>query len=432
VACVWRAYRLVLSGAFIPRFGQVRLSLDHNSLNPFFMFSKGTNLMSEFIAKQVDAKAKAWHEAKELIDSVEARGGVWSGEDEAKYASLTADINKRNELIEIEQREAKTAAAVQQAAVNFAGATSSDNESDILRKMIAGELRGYEFRAITGSSTGAPVPTSFYNEIVKVARLVNPLLDYATVINTTSGENLQIPNQATFSTATIVGQGVSIGTSEPTFNAFTTLSAYKFSALAQLSRELVLDSGVDIIAFLADQFGNAFGQAIGNKVLNGTGTVEPSGILTAAATGVTGSTAVTGAFTADNVVDLIYSLDGALRAKPSFALLANSTSIAALRKLKDNYGRYLFDIGLGQDKRDLVLGVQVIETPSMPNPGLGNASLAAGDMKSIYMRNAGGLQVDRSDDYAFGNDLATWRATWRLDSALVQKSNVKIFKGGAS
>ena len=388
--------------------------------------------MSEFIAKQVDAKAKAWHEAKELIDSVEARGGVWSGEDEAKYASLTADINKRNELIEIEQREAKTAAAVQQAAVNFAGATSSDNESDILRKMIAGEIRGHEFRSITGSSTGAPVPTSFYNEIVKVARLVNPLLDYATVINTTSGENLQIPNQATFSTANIVGQGVSIGTSEPTFNAFTTLSAYKFSALAQLSRELVLDAGVDIVGFLADQFGNAFGNAIGNKVLNGTGTVEPSGILTAAATGVTGATGTAGAFTADNVVDLIYSLDGALRARPSFALLANATSIAALRKLKDNYGRYLFDIGLGQDKRDLVLGVQVIETPSMPNPGLGNASLAAGDMKSIYMRNAGGLQVDRSDDFAFGNDLATWRATWRLDSALVQKSNVKIFKGGAS
>jgi hypothetical protein len=25
---------------------------------------------------------------KELIDSVEARGGVWSGEDEAKYAEL--------------------------------------------------------------------------------------------------------------------------------------------------------------------------------------------------------------------------------------------------------------------------------------------------------------------------------------------------------
>jgi len=388
--------------------------------------------MSEFIAKQVDAKAKAWHEAKELIDSVEARGGVWSGEDEAKYASLTADINKRNELIELEQREAKTAEAVQKAAVNFAGASVTDTEGDILRKMIAGEIRGHEFRAITGSSTGAPVPTSFYNEIVKVARLVNPLLDYATVINTSSGENLQIPSQSGFSTATIVGQGVSIGTSEPTFNAFTTLSAYKFSALAQLSRELVLDAGVDIVGFLADQFGNAFGNAIGNKLINGTGSVEPTGFLPVAGTGVLGSTGVSGAFTADNIVDLVYSLDGALRAKPSFALLANSTSIAALRKLKDSYGRYLFDIGLGQDKRDLILGVQVIETPSMPNPAVGANSVAVGDLKSLYIRNAGGLQVDRSDDYAFGNDLATWRATWRIDGALVQTANIKKFKGGAS
>jgi len=396
------------------------------------MFLKGTNLMSEFIAKQVDAKAKAWHEAKELIDSVEARGGVWSGEDEAKYASLTADINKRNELIELEQREAKTAEAVQKAAVNFAGASVTDTEGDILRKMIAGEIRGHEFRAITGSRTGAPVPTSFYNEIVKVARLVNPLLDYATVINTSSGENLQIPNQSGFSTATIVGQGVSIGTSEPTFNAFTTLSAYKFSALAQLSRELVLDAGVDIVGFLAEQFGNAFGFAIGNKVLNGTGTVEPSGILTAAATGVTSTAGSAGVFTADQVVDLIYSLDGSLRSRPTFAMLANSTSIAALRKLKDSQNRYLFDIGVGLDKRDLILGVPVIETPSMPNPGTAVAPLAVGDLKAIYMRNAGGLQVDRSDDFAFGNDLATWRSTWRIDSALVQKSHIKIFKGAAT
>ena len=388
--------------------------------------------MSEFIAKQVDAKAKAWHEAKELIDSVEARGGVWSGEDEAKYASLTADINKRNELIELEQREAKVAEAMQTSSVDFAGASALNGDAEILRKMVAGEVRGHEFRAITGSSTGAPVPTSFYNEIVKVARLVNPLLEYATVINTTGGENLQIPSQAAFSTATIVGQGVSIGTSEPTFNAFTTLGAYKFSALAQLSTELIADSGVDIIGFLAEQFGNALGYKIAEEVVGGTGTVEPTGFLPVAGTGVTGSTGVSGAFTADNVIDLIYSLDGSLRNRPTFAMLANSTSIAALRKLKDTAGNYVFQVGDSKDRRDLVLGVPVIETPAMPNPGTGVNSLAVGDLKSIYIRNAGGLQVDRSDDFAFGNDLATWRATWRLDSALVQTANIKKFKGGAS
>jgi len=394
--------------------------------------------MSEFIAKQVDAKAKAWHEAKELIDSVEARGGVWSGEDEAKYASLTADINKRNELIELEQREAKTAEVVQSAAMSFAGANVSDNENDILRKMVLGEIRGHEFkaeqRAITGNSTGSPVPTSFYSTIVQVARLVNPLLDYATVINTSSGESLQIPNQAGYSGATIFGQGVSIGTSEPSFNSFVTLQSWKFGAIAQLSRELILDAGVPIIEFLANQFGNAFGQGIGDKLVNGTGTVEPAGLLgtSGAQTAVTGSTGVTGAFTADNVIDLVYSLDGSLRNLPSFAMLANSTSIAALRKLKDSQGRYFFDVGVGLDKRDLVLGVPVIETPAMPSPAVNAKSLAVGDLKSLYIRNAGGLQVDRSDDFAFGNDLATWRATWRLDGALIQKANIKLFRGGTA
>jgi len=384
--------------------------------------------MSEFIAKQVEAKAKAWHAAKALLDSAEGR--ALTGEEEATYQEMTNVINRANEVIELEQREAKVAEAMQSTTVDFAAATNGDAE--ILRKMASGEIRGHEFRAITGSSTGAPVPTSFYEEIVKVARLVNPLLEYATVINTAGGENLQIPSQATFSTATIVGQGVSIGTSEPTFNAFTTLGAYKFSALAQLSKELIADSGVNIVAFLAEQFGNAFGYAIADKIVNGTGTVEPTGFLPVAGTGVTGSTGVSGAFTADNVIDLIYSVDGALRNRPSFALLANSTSIAALRKLKDTAGNYVFSVGDSKDRRDLVLGVPVIETPALPSAGTGVNSLAVGDLKSIYIRNAGGLQIDRSDDYAFGNDLATWRATWRLDSALVQKSNIKKFKGGAS
>jgi len=386
--------------------------------------------MSEFIAKQVEAKAKAWHEAKALLDSAEGR--ALTGEEEATYQEMTNVINRANEVIELEQREAKVAEAMQSATVDFAGASALNGDAEILRKMAMGEIRGHEFRAITGSSTGAPVPTSFYEEIVKVARLVNPLLEYATVINTASGENLQIPSQATFSTATIVGQGVSIGTSEPTFNAFSTLSSYKFSALAQLSRELIADSGVNIVAFLAEQFGNAFGYAIADKIVNGTGVVENTGFLAVAGTGVTGATGVAGAFTADNVIDLIYSLDGSLRNRPSFAMLANATSIAALRKLKDTAGNYVFQVGDSKDRRDLVLGVPVIETPAMPSAGTGVNSLAVGDLKSLYIRNAGGLQIDRSDDYAFGNDLATWRATWRLDSKLVQTANIKKFKGGAS
>jgi HK97 family phage major capsid protein len=386
--------------------------------------------MSEFIAKQVEAKAKAWHAAKALLDSAEGR--ALTGEEEATYQEMTNVINRANEAIELETREAKVAEAMQSATVDFAGSNSLNNDAEILRKMAMGEIRGHEFRAITGSSTGAPVPTSFYDQIVKVARLVNPLLEYATVINTASGENLQIPSQSGFSTATIVNQGGTIAASDPTFNAFTTLGAYKFSALSQLSSELITDSGVDIIGFLAEQFGNSLGYAIADKIVNGTGTVEPQGFLSVAGTGSVGSTGVAGAFTADQVIDLIYSLDGSLRNRPSFAMLANSSSIAALRKLKDTAGNYVFQVGDSKDRRDLVLGVPVIETPAMPSAGTGVNSLAVGDLKALYIRNAGGLEISRSDEYAFANSLSTWRATWRLDSALVQTAQIKKFKGGAS
>ena len=92
----------------------------------------------------------------------------------------------------------------------------------------------------------------------------------------------------------------------------------------------------------------------------------------------------------------------------------------------------MFDVADTVGKRDLVLGVPVIETPALPSPATNARSLAVGDLKSLYIRNAGGLQVDRSDDFAFQTDLSTWRATWRLDSRLVQTANIKVFRGGAS
>ena len=41
-----------------------------------------------------------------------------------------------------------------------------------------------------------------------------------------------------------------------------------------------------------------------------------------------------------------------------------------------------------------------------------------GRSESFIVRQVGGIRLDRSDDYAFGNSLVTFRATWRGDSGL--------------
>jgi hypothetical protein len=103
-----------------------------------------------------------------------------------------------------------------------------------------------------------------------------------------------------------------------------------------------------------------------------------------------------------------------------------------MRKLKDGYGRFIFEPAQAQGKRDLVGGVTVYETPAMPSIGSGAISLAAGDLKAYYVRQVNQLQTDVSPDFAFGSDLTTYRMLFRLDGQLVQKTHIKLFKGGTA
>jgi HK97 family phage major capsid protein len=68
----------------------------------------------------------------------------------------------------------------------------------------------------------------------------------------------------------------------------------------------------------------------------------------------------------------------------------------------------------------------------MADAGTASKSVIFGHLPSYYVRQVGGIQLDRSDDYAFGNGLTTFRATFRVDGNLPQTTHVKYFVGGAS
>jgi HK97 family phage major capsid protein len=74
----------------------------------------------------------------------------------------------------------------------------------------------------------------------------------------------------------------------------------------------------------------------------------------------------------------------------------------------------------------------VFENPAMASTGTGAKSVLFGDLKSYFVRQVGGIRLDRSDDFAFNTDLITFRATMRLDGNLPQTSHVKRFTGAAS
>jgi HK97 family phage major capsid protein len=138
-------------------------------------------------------------------------------------------------------------------------------------------------------------------------------------------------------------------------------------------------------------------------------------------------------FTADDLIDLIYSVDAATRRKPSMALMMNTSSIGAARKLKDTAGNYLYNISqVGPGGQDTFAGFRVVENPHMADTAIDAKSVIAGSLDSYKVRLAGGLDVASSTDFAFQNDLVTWRFTMRLDGDLTHASEVKHFVGGAS
>jgi HK97 family phage major capsid protein len=387
--------------------------------------------MKEYIDRQVEIRNRAWNEAKSILDKAAAEKRDLTAEESQTYERISQELDERAvtiaKLREDEARELRLDAATREIADQarpVAQAPVADDAA-ILRSLVTGEKRGHSFerRDVLKTSTGSPVPTSFYDQVIMKARLVAPVLQTSTVLNTAGGENLQIPSLSTYSVGTINAEGAAMGESDPAFNSFITLGAYKYSFLTQVSEELLTDSGVDFLGFLADQVGNALGYAVGSALTVGTGTVEPKGIVTASAVGGTAGTAT--AFTADNLIDLLYSLDGAARNLPGVGWMMNGKSIGAVRKLKDTAGNYVFQPSLAMDSPDMLLGKPIYENPSMVDVATGTKSVIVGHLPSYFVRTVGGLRLDRSDDYAFNAGLITFRAQFRVDGNLPQTSHIK-------
>jgi len=387
--------------------------------------------MKEYIDRQVEIRNRAWNEAKSILDKAAAEKRDLTAEESQTYERISQELDERANTIaklrEDEARELRLDAATREIADQarpVAQAPVADDAA-ILRSLVTGEKRGHSFerRDVLKTSTGSPVPTSFYDQVIMKARLVAPVLQTSTVLNTAGGENLQIPSLSTYSVGTINAEGAAMGESDPAFNSFITLGAYKYSFLTQVSEELLTDSGVDFLGFLADQVGNALGYAVGSALTVGTGTVEPKGIVTASAVGGTAGTAT--AFTADNLIDLLYSLDGAARNLPGVGWMMNGKSIGAVRKLKDTAGNYVFAPSLSVDSPDMLLGKPIYENPSMVDVATGTKSVIVGHLPSYFVRTVGGLRLDRSDDYAFNAGLITFRAQFRVDGNLPQTSHIK-------
>lgn len=161
-----------------------------------------------------------------------------------------------------------------------------------------------------------------------------------------------------------------------------------------ISQQLLDDAAIDLEAWLADEVQTEFARQEGIAFLSGDGTNKPHGILTY----VTGAanaarhpwgaiqtinSGAAAALTSDGFIDLFYSIPTEFRANAK--LYTNRGSQAAMRKLKDGQGNYLWQPSYAAGQPATLAGETIVEVPDMPAVGANAIAALYGDMEATYL-----------------------------------------------
>lgn len=404
--------------------------------------------MSEYAKRLHEQRLNLVSQMRGITDTADTEKRELSADEDANWLKANTDLRALDErLAEVLDSENR-AADMDKAFADMAGRKQerrTSGESSVgeeIRSFLRGDRSSIEiprdtnYRDLskgTATAGGNTVPASFYGQLVEHMIDMSAILTAGpTVLETASGETLEIPVTTAFSSGALVAENAAISESDPAF-AKRSLGAYKYGVIVQAPRELVDDTGVDLEGFLARQCGWGVGNALGADLVIGNGSSKPAGIAYTATAGVTGGTGVTGAFTADNLIDLYWSVIAPYRKSPSCAWIMRDASMAAVRKLKDTTNQYLWQPSMQVGAPDILLGKPVYTDPNVAAVGLGAKSIIFGDISRYFVRLAGGVRFERSTDFAFNTDQITFKAVVRGDGLLVDQTGaVKTFTGGAS
>lgn len=258
-------------------------------------------------------------------------------------------------------------------------------------------LRGSEVRtqtAGTNSAGGFTVPTELATFIEKAMIATGPMYDsnLFTVINTTGGNTFNIPTVDDTTVPAVAHtegtQPTDDGGSDVTFGQ-KTLGAYAFDTeWVRWSYELANDSILNMESLLGELLGERMGRIANSKLTTGSGSSDVEGIVTNSALGKTAAAAA--AVTADEIIDLVHSVNPAYRSAPNTALMMNDSTLAAVRKLKDGQGNYLWQMGNYQaGVPQNILGYNVVVNQAMDSLAAAKKVMLFGDMSKFYVRKVG-------------------------------------------
>jgi len=358
-------------------------------------------------------RAELIKNATNIVENAQKEGRSLNAEEKSKFDAMEADARSIKEQIDIIERTAEMKkelaanAEVREAAPKatrkgafekyLRNGMSSLNANE--RSMMA-ELRGTSTQvAGTDSLGGFLVPQDFSNELDMATLFTGEVERLAKKLNTAGGALLDYPTiNDTATDAGLISEAAAVTVQDMTF-ANAQLSAYNYASQVRVSMQLLQDNAFDLNAFLAEAMGERIARATNGAFTTGTGSSQPQGIITGATLGKTAASAT--AIAADDILDLIHSIDPSYRNKPTFGLMAHDNVIAAIRALglgsANDFPIFIPSMEAGQP--DKLFGYNIYYNNDMESAiTTGKKTLLAADFSKFVVRSAGGVQMVRLNE----------------------------------
>ena len=397
-----------------------------------------------------EKRAKAWDAAKQFLDAKRGADGMLSEEDTATYDKMEQDVmNLGKEIERLERQVAIDAELSKATSTPLTGKPGAKMGKDEKEKSgrASDEYKGSFWNAMrvkapmpsvlnalqegTDSEGGYLVPDEFERTLVEALEEENVFRTLAHVIKTSSGDR-KIPVVASKGSASWVDEEGAYQESDDAFSQVS-IGAYKLGTMIKVSEELLADSVFDLEAYISKEFARRIGAREEESFFNGDGKGKPLGILATAGGAEVGVTAASAtAITADEVIDLFYSLKAPYRKNAVWVL--NDATVKQIRKLKDTTGQYLWQPSLVAGTPDTILGRPVKTSAFMPTAAAGAKTIAFGDFKYYWIADRQGRTFKKLSELYAANGQVGFMGTQRVDGKLILPEAIKVLqqKSGSS
>ncbi len=388
-----------------------------------------------------EKRAKVWEQAKAFLDEKRGEDGLLSAEDTKTYEKMEAEVVSLGKEVERLERQAAIDLELSRPTSQaLTGRPTTGGEEDktgrasgeyekafwnAMRRPVVNESDRQSLTVGTDSEGGYLVPDEFERILIEALEEENIMRTLAKIIKTSSGDR-KIPVVASKGSATWVDEEGPILESGDTFTQVS-IGAFKLATMIKVSEELLNDSVFDLSSYIAKEFGRRIGAKEEEAFFIGDGEGKPTGIFNGSGGAELGVTAVKATeITADELLDLFYSLKAPYRKKAVFVM--NDATVKAIRKLNDGTGQYLWQPSITAGEPDTLLNRPVKTSAYIPTLEAAAKVIAFGDFGYYWIADRQGRAFQRLNElYAVTGQIG-FKATQRVDGKLILAEAVKFLQ----